>query len=79
MTDKGILEAVGWFLTCVALIGTVLNSQAKRSGFYFWLVSNTGWMFFNWYNGVYSQVVLFLINDIMCVVGIVSWGKNEKK
>ena len=79
MIEKGILEAVGWSLTCVALIGTVLNSQMKVSGFYFWLVSNTGFMLINWYNCVYSQVALFLINNIVCVIGIVSWVKKVKK
>jgi nicotinamide riboside transporter PnuC len=56
-----------------------LNSQMKVSGFYFWLVSNTGFMLINWYNCVYSQVALFLINNIVCVIGIVSWGKKVKK
>ncbi len=79
MIEKGILEAVGWSLTCVALVGTVLNSQMKVSGFYFWLVSNTGFMLINWHNCVYSQVALFLINNIVCVIGIVSWGKKVKK
>lgn len=79
MIEKGILEAVGWSLMCISLVGTVLNSQMKVSGFYFWLVSNTGFMLSNWYKCDYPQVALFLINNIVCVIGIVSWVKKAKK
>lgn len=80
MSDIVVIEEVApWLCTGIALIGTVLNAQQNVLGFFFWLVSNTGFVFINLYNGNHAQAVLFFVNDIIAILGILEWNKKAKK
>jgi nicotinamide riboside transporter PnuC len=79
MTEGGFGETAGWIFTTIALIGTILNSQMSIWGFVFWIVSNTGFLVINYLKHDYALVVLFLVNTIVAIIGIITWLKKIKK
>lgn len=71
------MEHIAWILTILSVIGVILNSQKKVSGFYFWLPSNVGWIVVDIHRDLYAQAALFVFYTIMCIYGIYKWKKNK--
>jgi len=70
---------ISWILTIIAISGAILNSQAKKEGFYLWLVSNFGFFLYNAFIGEIAMSILFLVYLFITVNGIRTWSKKEKK
>lgn len=66
-----------WLMTAVALVGAYLNSQADKRGFYFWLVSNTGFCLYNASIGEWAMSVLFACYLAITINGIRTWNKKD--
>lgn len=64
---------IAWILTIIALSGAVLNSQQNKSGFYFWVVSNTGFCVYNACIGQIAMCFLFLVYLLITINGIRTW------
>ena len=69
---------ITWIMTAIAIIGTILNSFQKRSGFYFWLIGNLFWVIYNYKNEMPAQSALYLFNSIMCIIGLIKWKNNKE-
>ena len=73
-----MLEVFTWLVTGVSIIGVILNAQKKVSGFYFWIVANSCWIFIDVQEGIYAQACLFAFYLVMCFYGIYMWrNKGE--
>ena len=70
---------ISWILTTIAITGAILNSQAKKEGFYFWLVSNSGFFVYNAFIGEIAMSALFLVYLFITINGIKTWSKQKKK
>ena len=70
-----IMTMISWSMTAVGIIGTILNSYQKRSGFIFWLISNVFWIVFNIQNTSYAQAAVYAFNSAMCIIGLYKWKK----
>jgi len=66
-----------WFLTMVALAGAIMNSQAKKEGFYLWLISNLGFSIYNASIGEWAMSVLFACYLVITINGIRTWNKKD--
>lgn len=66
-------------ITIASLIGTIANVYKKRWCFIIWLFTNAFWCGYDFYKGLYSQSVLFLIYFIISIIGIIKWRKTEKE
>ncbi len=64
-----------WILTCLSIIGVVLNVRKDRRGFIFWIIANSGWMVIDFVYELYAQAFLFLVYLILALWGWVSWKK----
>ena len=64
---------IAWLLTIIALVGAVLNSQAKKKGFYFWVVSNTGFCVYNACIGQWAMSLLFGVYLLITINGLRTW------
>ena len=62
----------------IALLGTILNTQMRKEGFYFWLCSNIYMMFADYQAGLYAQSVLFFIYALLAIRGIFIWNRKQK-
>jgi hypothetical protein len=62
-----------WFLTIVALIGAYLNSKQQKEGFYYWLVSNTGFSLYNFMIGEWAMCILFAVYLGITINGLRKW------
>jgi hypothetical protein len=60
-------------LTILALCGTWLNANQKRSGFYWWIASNSGWSIYNLIIGQYALAGLFAVYLILAIKGLMTW------
>jgi nicotinamide riboside transporter PnuC len=67
-----------WFVTAIAVFGTVLNAKGNIKGFYVWLVSNFCFAIYNYYTHSYAQMVLFMLYCATSVWGIFEWRKNKR-
>lgn len=65
-----------WAATSIAIIGSLLNSCKRVEGFFFWIVSNSLYVYINLKLGIPAQAVLFLFNILICLMGIIAWKKN---
>lgn len=70
-------EIVMWIVSGISLLGTILNANRNRFGFYAWLVTNAFWVVVDFKAGLYSQAALFFAYFILAIVGIVQWKKKE--
>jgi len=68
-----------WILTIIALIGAWLNSKGNVRGFYFWLVSNTGFCIYNAYIFEGAMSLLFFVYFCITCQGIYVWKKKESE
>lgn len=69
---------ISWITTALALTGTVLNVKKHNLCFWFWLVSNTLWLIFDIYNGLWSRAILDAVQWALALWGIIEWKKENK-
>lgn len=62
-----------WILTAIALIGAMLNSERKKEGFYYWVVSNSGFCVYNFCIHEYAMSFLFGIYLLITINGLRTW------
>jgi hypothetical protein len=62
-----------WILTVIALIGAYFNSQQNKVGFYYWVVSNTGFAVYNAFIGEIAMCLLFTVYLGITINGIRKW------
>ena len=68
-----------WILTAIAIVGAYLNSQWKRIGFKYWLVSNTGFCLYNLYIGEMAMALLFAVYLGITINGLRTGNKGKVK
>lgn len=71
-----MIELISWFLTGIAIYGTYLNANKDCRGFYYWLISNSGFCVINLAIGSMAQGFLFGVYTVLAVIGIQRWGKK---
>jgi len=64
---------MSWILTMLALVGAVLNSEGNKKGFYFWVVSNTGFCVYNFCIHEMAMSFLFGIYLLITINGLRKW------
>lgn len=72
-----ILEVISYIVTVLTLVGTVANAFQKSWCFYLWIVTNLFWIIYNITIQQYQQAIIYIVNTIICVIGIVNWHKNK--
>jgi hypothetical protein len=70
-----MLETVSWIFAIIAVYGTYLNVKMDKTGFYYWLVSNSAFCAINLSNGQLAQGFLFGIYMILSIIGLQNWKK----
>ena len=65
-----------WIATIIALTGTVLNCKKIRYCFYLWIITNTMWLVWDLYTGLYSRAILDLFQLALAVYGLLEWKKS---
>ena len=68
---------ISWITTALALIGTVLNVKKQNLCFWFWLVSNTLWLIYDLYSGLWSRAILDAVQWALALWGIIEWKKEK--
>lgn len=69
---------IAYVVTAITLIGTIANAYGKRWSFYVWLFTNGYWALHNLINGDIAQAIVFIVNAVVCVIGLKKWrGKDE--
>jgi len=63
-----------WILTAIALVGAYYNSNANKVGFWYWVVSNTGFCLYNASIGEWAMSLLFLAYLGITINGIRKWS-----
>lgn len=64
---------IAWILTVIALYGAYLNSKADKRGFYFWIVSNSGFAVYNACIDQFAMFALFVVYLGITINGIRTW------
>jgi nicotinamide riboside transporter PnuC len=73
------METFSWALVAISLAGNIFVIKKNVLGQWFWAVSNTGWVFFDFYIGAYSQAFLFAVYLGLSIWGITVWTKEQAK
>jgi nicotinamide riboside transporter PnuC len=68
-----MIELIGWISFIISIIGSLLVIYKKRSGFIFWIISNTLWMIVNIKAGIYSQASMFAFFNLTSLYGYLKW------
>jgi len=72
-----MIDAIGWIVTTLSIVGVVANIYKKQWCFYIWTVTNFAWMVIDYQAGIVSQSALHLIYFGLAIWGIIKWRKNE--
>lgn len=65
-----------WFMTFLALTGTILNAKKNKIGFQFWMISNLFFCLHNLFIEQYPQSALFGIYWILAIYGYYNWSEK---
>ena len=64
-----------WVCVALAIVGAVLNARLNIVGFYFWIASDLGLIYYNCrVTRSYGQALLYLVFLLTCIYGLVHWG-----
>lgn len=65
-----------WMVTAVCLLGTAFNVKKMRVCFVLWIVGNVLWMLYDMKSGLYSRMVLDIVQLGFAIWGLIEWGKK---
>ena len=68
-----ILNFLSVVAVLLALFGTYLNANKKRSGFYFWIGTNAFFCLHSAAASLWAQSVLFLAYFFLAIKGLYTW------
>ncbi len=68
-----------WVITGISILGVILNVYKNRWGFFFWMISNAGWVVVDYIKGIPEQSVLFCVYFLTSLWGWVAWSKQGKQ
>ena len=66
-----------WLVTVVCLAGTILNVKRCPWCFVLWIIGNVAWAAFDLFSGLYSRMVLDIVQLGLAVWGLVEWSAND--
>lgn len=72
-----MFSIISYIITAITLIGTIGNSFQKIWCFYIWIPTNLFWIIYNIIIKQYQQAILYTVNIITSIVGLISWRKNK--
>lgn len=72
-----MLEIISYIVTVLTLVGTVANAFQKSWCFYLWIITNLFWIAYNINIKQYQQAIIYIVNTIICIIGIINWHKNK--
>ena len=72
-----MLEIIGYVLTAMCLIGTVLNCKKIVACFIIWMFANTGWAIYDIYTEQTYRAILDIVQFITAIWGYSEWSKKE--
>lgn len=67
---------MSWFMSLLALYGTIMNAEQNKWGFVFWLITNAYWAFTDFKAGLWAQGCLFVAYFLLAIRGLWVWGKS---
>lgn len=69
------MTLLSYIITIITLIGTLANSFKKRWCFYIWIPTNLFWVIYNITIHEYQQSILYIVNTITSIIGLIKWSK----
>ena len=72
-----MLEIIGYVLTAMCLIGTVLNCKQIKYCFIIWMFANIGWAIYDVYTEQTYRAVLDIVQFITAIWGFRIWTKKR--
>jgi len=72
-----VVKMIEWIWTACSITGAILNAKMFRIGFIIWIVANTGWVFTNLVWGLYAQIPIWVVFNIICIYGWFAWRDKE--
>ncbi len=73
------MEYVSYIVTVITIIGTIANSFQKWWCFIIWIATNTFWIIYNLAIKEYQQAIIYFVNDITSIIGIINWRRKDKE
>ncbi len=70
------IEIAGWCVTCVAIVGVVLNNRRSRTCFVLWVFSNATSACIHIAVGLWSLAVRDLTFFGLAIAGWFMWGRK---
>lgn len=72
-----MLEIIGYVLTAMCLIGTVLNCKKIVACFIVWMFANIGWAIYDISTDQTYRAILDIVQFITAIWGYSEWSKKE--
>lgn len=73
-----MLEIIGYILTGMCLIGTVLNCKQIKYCFIIWMFANIGWAIYDVYTVQTYRAILDIVQFITAIWGYIEWSKKKE-
>lgn len=71
------MEIITWIVSGLALVGTILNAEKLRAGFWLWLFTNLFWTIYDFKIGAYAQGTLFFAYFLLAIRGLIVWKRKK--
>lgn len=66
------MNKIHWLLAIITIIGYCINMTGNLVESYFlWILTNSGWVIFNWKKRQYPYVFMFSVYFIICIIGLI--------
>lgn len=66
-------EITTWLLAILSATGTIFCIYRKKTCFYVWMVSDSGWAVVDFSRGIYAQMALYVFFFLLAVWGAWAW------
>lgn len=73
------MKEITYIVTAFTIIGTVANSFQKRWCFVVWIITNTFWIVYNLAIQQQAQALLYGVNLITSIIGLIKWKDKPVK
>lgn len=74
-----MLVTFSYIVTGITLIGTFANAFKKRWSFIIWICTNIFWIVYNIYINQPQQSIIYAVNTITSIIGLIYWKYDKQK
>ncbi len=77
MNPFDLFNIISYICMLLSLLGYYYVIKKNYIGFYYWIISNIGWIGIDLYKGIFFQALMFFIFSVVAIRGLTKWRSDK--